>query len=467
MAVLANSALSSRQRLGIILVAALGLRLLILMMTTGLSLRIVDEQQYHVLATSIVEGRGFASTSGPTSLRPPVYPALVAGLWTLTGSRSLQVVRAFQDLLGLATAALVYFIGRRLYDDRAGLIAAALTAFYPELVLNNSLFLTETVFTFLLAAFVATMLSLLQRPRPALALAGGTLLGLSALTRSVVWPFPIVLVPLVAWTAPTTMARRLACAGLVLAGYAVVVAPWAVRNTRLQGMPVVIDTMGGMNLRMGNYEFTPHDRIWDAVSQRGAQSWIVGLPPHPPGGGEWTEGWKERWAREQAIAFMREHPGLTLWRAVIKFSDFWALDRDFAAAMQRGLYRPPLWAAVVATAAITVAFPLVIGLAIIGACLKPPADWRSHLLLILLVVFVTALHSVVFSHPRYRLPLTPVLAVYAGAAVSAGAWHRLREGWRVALLPVALAATLAAMWTIQFFVRDWPFVRHLLDGPLS
>jgi 4-amino-4-deoxy-L-arabinose transferase-like glycosyltransferase len=467
MAVQATPALSSRQRLGIILVAALVLRLAILMMTAQLGLQIVDERQYHVLATSLIEGRGLASSSGPTSLRPPLYPALVAGLWSVTASRSLQVVRAFQDLVGLATAALVYFIGRRLYDDRAGLIAAALTAFYPELVLNNSLFLTETVFTFLLAAFVATMVSLLQRPRPAIALAGGTLLGLSALTRSVVWPFPIVLVPLVAWIAPTTMARRLACAGLVLAGYAVVVAPWAVRNTRLQGMPVVIDTMGGMNLRMGNYEFTPHDRIWDAVSLQGAESWIVGLPPHPPEGGEWTEGRKERWARGQAVAFMREHPGLTLWRAVIKFSDFWALDRDYAAGIQRGLFHPPIWAALVATAAMTLAFPLVIGLAILGACLKPPADWRSHVLLILLVLFVTALHSVVFGHPRYRLPLMPVLAVYAGAAVSTHAWHRLREGWRVAFLPVALAVTLAVIWTTQFFVRDWPLVRQLLGGAPS
>jgi hypothetical protein len=243
-----------------------------------------------------------------------------------------------------------------------------------------------------------------------------------------------------------------------------VVAPWAVRNTRLQGLPVIVDTMGGLNLRMGNYEFTPHDRIWDAVSQKGAQSWIVGLPPHPPGGGEWTEGWKERWAREQAIAYMRAHPGLTLWRAVIKFGDFWALDRDFVAGIQRGLFQPPAWAAAVASVAITVAFPLFIGLAIVGVCLAPPSDWRSHVLIILLVLFVTALHSVVFGHPRYRLPLTPLLAVYAGAAVSARAWRRLYEGWRVALVPAALVVMLAGIWTTQFVVRDWAFVRRLLGA---
>ena len=460
-------ALSPPQRLGIILLAAFAVRLLVLTMTSQLGARIVDEQHYHVIATNLAEGRGFASADGPTSLRPPVYPALVASLWWVTGSRSLQVLRGFQGLLGLATAALAYWIGRRLYDERAGLAAAAITAFYPALVLANSLLLTETAFTFLLTAFVASLIALLQRPRPVVALAVGGLLGLAALTRSVVWPFPFVLVPLLAWIAPTNLARRLACCALLLAGYAAVVAPWAVRNTRLQGVPVVVDTIGGLNLRMGNYEFTPHDRMWDAVSQRGAQSWIVGLPPHPPGGGEWTEGWKERWAREQAIAFMREHPGLTVWRMAIKFTDFWALDRDFIAGIQQGLFRPPAWAAIAAAAAMTLAFPLVAGLAIIGVCLKAPTDWRSHVLLLVLVLFVAALHTVVFGHPRYRLPLTPVIAIYAGAAMSAHAWERLREGWRVTLLPAAMAVTLVAMWTTQFLVRDWPFVRRLLGGAFS
>ncbi len=463
----AKTALNSRQNLGTILLAALCLRLIILLMTTHLGLQIVDEQHYHVLATNLVEGRGFASASGPTSLRPPAYPALVAGLWTITDSRSLQVVRAFQGLLGLATAALVYWIGARLYDERTGLIAAAITAFYPALVLANSEFLTETLFAFLLTSFVAATVSLLQRPRAAVAAAAGVLLGLAALTRSVVWPFPLVLVPMVAWMAPTTLARRAACCVLLVGGFAAVVAPWAIRNTRLQGTTVVVDTMGGMNLRMGNYEFTPHDRIWDAVSLQGAKSWIVGIPAHPPGGGEWTEGLKERWARQEAVAFMREHPALTLWRAVIKFSDFWALDRDYAAGIQRGLFHPPTWAAVVATAAMTMGFPIVIGLAILGACLRPPADWRTHLLLIVLILFVTALHSVVFGHPRYRLPLMPVLAIYAGAAVASHAWVRLREGWRVAFVPAALTVTLATIWAAQFVVRDWPLVKQLLGGAFS
>jgi peptidoglycan/LPS O-acetylase OafA/YrhL len=115
----------------------------------------------------------------------------------------------------------------------------------------------------------------------------------------------------------------------------------------------------------------------------------------------------------------------------------------------------------------TLAFPFVIGLAILGACLRPPDDWRSHLLLVLLIIFITAVHSVVFGHPRYRLPLTPVLAVYAGAALSARLWRRMREGWHVALVPAALAGTLAVIWTTQFILRDWSFAKQLLGWTVS
>ena len=428
--------------------------------TAGMPARIADERHYLEIATSLVEGRGFAFADGPTSLRPPLYPYLVAGVWTLTGSRSLVAVRALQVALGLATAWLAFLIGRRVYDERAGVAAAAIVALYPALLFANVLILTETVFALLLLVVVWASLRLFDRPSLLMAAATGAAVALSALTRSVVWPFPVVLAALVAWWVPGGLARRLALGAAVVAGFAVVVAPWAVRNTRLQGVPVLVDTMGGMNLRMGNYAHTPHDRIWDAVSMRGDKLWIVGLPDEPPGGGVWTEGQKERWARQEALRFMRAHPGLTAWRALIKFGDFWGLDRDFIAGVERGFYHPPALVTAVAGAAMLAAYPVLILLALWAVVLAPPADWRPHLLMIVLVLFVCALHTVVFGHPRYRLPLMPVLAIYAGAAVTRLEWGALRR--RDAWPALAGSAALAALWAIQFAVRDWPAVSRLL-----
>src|SRR4051812_19857840 len=95
--------ITAQRRLLWLLAAALLVRLAVLGATADLGIRIADEQHYFALASSIVDGRGFSFDTGPTSLRPPLYPAFVAGLWTVTGTRSLQTVRLAQIVLGLVT----------------------------------------------------------------------------------------------------------------------------------------------------------------------------------------------------------------------------------------------------------------------------------------------------------------------------------------------------------------------------
>jgi hypothetical protein len=213
---------------------------------------------------------------------------------------------------------------------------------------------------------------------------------------------------------------------------------------------------------MGNYQFTPHDRIWDAVSMEGHQSWIEGLPPEPPGGGEWTEGQKERWARDKAVAFMRGHPGLTLWRAAIKFGDFWGLDRDFIAGVERGMYRPSTWVTILVGGAMLVAYPLTLFAALAGIVAAPPVDRRAHALLLVLVIFVCALHTVVFGHPRYRLPVMPILMIYAAAATTHARVRSLtiRQMW----LAAAGMAAFVGLWIVQFASRDWPALARLIGA---
>jgi 4-amino-4-deoxy-L-arabinose transferase-like glycosyltransferase len=452
---------TTRRVLSLILLTGLALRFLILAATIDLGPRIVDEQHYRDLALNLLEGRGFASASGPTSLRPPLYPAMMAAVWSVAGAANYQAVRVVQIAFGMATAALVFWLGRTLWNDRAGLFAAAIVAFYPTLVLTNFLLLTETVFTFLLTAFVAIVVALVGRPRLLTAAAAGGVLALAALTRSIAWPLPVVLVPLLLWALPGPLVRRFAMAACLTAAFVAVIAPWSVRNTRLQRVPVVIDTIGGLNLMMGNYAHTPHRRIWDAVSMRGEKNWVTGIPAEPPGGGQWTEGQKERWARAQAVEYMRQHPVQTLWRSIIKATDFWALDRDFIAGIAQGLFSPPAVLGWLLSLAMLLAFPLVLGLAVLGAWFTPP-DWRIHVLLLLVVFFFTALHAIVFGHPRYRLPLTPIFALYAGAALAARSYRRLRDGWPSAAVPAGVMAAFAGVWIVQFVVRDWPRVKNFL-----
>jgi 4-amino-4-deoxy-L-arabinose transferase-like glycosyltransferase len=429
--------------------------------TADLGTRILDEVDYRTLATSIVDGRGFAFESGPTSLRPPLYPAFVAGVWAVTGTRSLQAVRTAQIALALATMVMVFAIGRDLFGANAGLAAAALACFYPSLLISNYLLLTEVLFAALVTASVWAIVRLFQRGSAWTAAAAGCLLGLAALTRSVIYPFPILLALLLVTSLRQTTTRRLLLATVMLVSYVMVLTPWAVRNTRLQGVPVLVDTMGGLNLRMGNYEYTPLQRAWDAVSETGERSWVAGIPKQPDGGGAWTEGKKERWARGLAVRFMVAHPALTVWRAAIKFGDFWGLERDFIAGIQQGLFHPPAAVGIALSLAILVSFPLVLFLAIVQIARLTGPDWVAGFVPLLLVLFICALHAIVFGHPRYRLPEMPLLCVYAGAAVTA---HPLRlpvERWRRVAAIVAMSF-FAVLWAVQFVWRDWTYAERFL-----
>ena len=448
-----------RRVLTIAFVVGLAVRVVILANTGGLGTKIMDEQQYSQIAQNIAAGHGFAWGPGePTSIRPPLYSGLLAGIWSFSPN-NLQAVRLLQILCGLATAALVYVLGSRVYGPTVGAWAAAACWLYPSLIFFNFLILTETLFTCLLVAFVLLTVLVVQTPRAWLALACGLTLGLATLTRSILWPLPLILCPLLAVLIRAPLARRLALPCLVLAGYALVVAPWAIRNTRLQRVVTIVDTMGGINLRMGNYEYTPDDRMWDAVALGGEKSWVHGLVSDPSN--PLTEGQKEKWAQRKAIEYMRANPRITLRRAFIKFADFWGLEREFVAGVQNGLYTPPVWFQFVGSLAIVLGYAALVLAGAAGIWLAAPDDWRLHLVLLLPVVVIMGAHTIVFGHSRYHLPLMPLFAVYAAALVARRPLGRVSR--RPLLVGAALTATvLLAIWIHQIAGSDFGRIAALL-----
>jgi 4-amino-4-deoxy-L-arabinose transferase-like glycosyltransferase len=203
-----------------ILIAGFLLRLILLIASSSTELQIGDERQYVQLAANLVHGEGFALQPGrPTSMRPPLYPLFIAGIWSLVGHESLQAVRGAQVVLSLLITVGVYVLALRLFDRRTALIASAIICFYPSFLFSGVLLLTEVLFTLLLVLFVLQYHYLMLRPSAAIAVSTGATLGLAALTRSVLWPFPFVLVPLVAIATQATLPRRTMMAACCLVGY--------------------------------------------------------------------------------------------------------------------------------------------------------------------------------------------------------------------------------------------------------
>jgi 4-amino-4-deoxy-L-arabinose transferase-like glycosyltransferase len=436
-------------RLGIVLLAGLVVRLVLLWRFAGVGLAIHDERDYDQLAVSIVERGEFGFEPGQlTSLCPPLYPAFLAGVYSVFGVQNYQAVRAMQIVLSLATTSLLYLLARRLYEQRVALAAAAIHCLYPSLVGATNLVLTETLFTLLVCAFLVLVERFFATQSPLTVAAAGIVLGLAALTRSVVWLFPpFAFVLLVAFSPQPTFLRRVAASLPLVVGFALTLAPWTIRNTRLQETFITVDVMGGRNVMMGNYEFTPAYRPWAAIEITGEEAWHSVLSKEIGGLAGKTQGQIDKLAMKYAFSYMLAHPGQTLSRSVAKLFHFWQLERELVADAKQGIWGAFSTPLVVALAAIVMgAYAATMLLGIFGAVLSPPRSLAMHALLLVLVAFVTALHCVAFAHSRYHLPLMPIVILYAAAA-----WVGRRgvliqwRSWKFAAA-AAIGLVLAASW---------------------
>jgi 4-amino-4-deoxy-L-arabinose transferase-like glycosyltransferase len=453
-------------------------RALLLILSAGAALRLaawlwfaplpphIDDEMAHVaLATNIVHLGEY--TFGPgrerTSLRPPLYPALVAATFAVFGDDSFQAVRMVQIVLSLLTCVVLYRMGRNLLSERAGLWCAGMFCFYPTAIGYCNLMLTETLFTLLLVAGIHVLsIGLTTSKLRPLAFAG-LLLGLGALTRSILFPFAPVLAGFLLFAWRGGPARRLVAVGVFLATFAAVVAPWAIRNTMLQRTLTFVDCMGGRNFMMGNYEYTPLYRSWDAIAIVGDREWIhLVTERHPEYRGA-TQGQLDKAAFKEATRFVLENPGLTAMRDSIKFFDFWGLERELIAGMSRGYFgEVPTVVTFALGGAICGIYVAILFAGIFGAVRRSQLDVRVHVLIVLVIGFVCAVHTVVFAHSRYHVPIMPFMMLFAASVVvdrRRADWSRLRFA-----LATALCMLVVAGWGWNALAGDASKLRQIVGG---
>jgi 4-amino-4-deoxy-L-arabinose transferase-like glycosyltransferase len=327
----------------------------------------------------------------------------------------------------------------------------------------NNLLLTEVLFTLLLTASCYSVVLYYRREKVRFLALAGVLLGLAALTRSVVWLSPPFLGAYVILTGRGSLRHRVLAAIALVLAFTATIAPWAIRNSRLQKTFVAIDTMGGRNFMMGNYQHTPLYRSWDAISLDGEKSWYHEVIETYPPEMRATQGQVDKAALKQGLKFVREHPGLTVLRDVIKFFDFWGLERELIAGASRGALGPlpqPIIISLGGVLLLSCASALFLG--IFGSLFCPPADRRVHAFFLLVVAFICALHTVVFGHSRYHLPLIPLVLLYAAAA-----WANRRdilEGYRSGRFALGLSLCLVLLigWCWNAAAGDWELARGVL-----
>jgi 4-amino-4-deoxy-L-arabinose transferase-like glycosyltransferase len=325
---------------------------------------------------------------------PPLHPYLVAACSALPGGRT--TVKVAQSLLGALLVLPVFAIGRRAFDRRVGLTAAAIAAFFPELVWQSVHFWSEPLFMALLWTAVALLLAADASQRPGGAALAGVLLGLASLTRDPALYFaPIA----VAWLLVRRPDRSWRPAIAFAAALVLTVVPWTVRNWARYDTFIPVSLMGART-------------FWEANA--GQHTEVIGQYT----GIDQAEGpvaaYRHAW-REGLAAVRSRQPWWLFEQVGRQVPRFWTAVSMPVIHVERQAYgatSPALaWTILLVTALPHV---LVTGVFLVGLATLTLSRPRG--LLLLFLAYYQLLHVVTLGHPRLRLPALPAVFVFAAAA---------------------------------------------------
>ena len=269
-----------------------------------------DPFEYDYLARSMAAGEGYPPSGyllqgGPTAFRGPAYPVLLGATYAVSGN-SVTAGRLLGVLLGAAAVVLLYLITKRVWGRRVGLVAAALAAVFPPLVLLSRELLSESLFIVLELGAILCVLEFRRSGRLLRwSVAAGLLCGLAMLTR----PNGLLLTVPIAlglWTLrPRLRLSALTAPGVCLLCALATITPWVVRDAAEFGRLVPVTTSGGF-AAAGTYNEASY-RSGDAGAWRNPQA-IPSFEPlfTTPGIDEATV---DVTLRSKARAFAWQHPG--------------------------------------------------------------------------------------------------------------------------------------------------------------
>jgi len=388
----------------------------------------------------------------------PLYPYFLAVLQVLFG-HNLWAIRVVQMILGALSCVLIYQAGMAFFSRRAGIAAGLILALYAPAIFSDALIQKSILDLF----FIAILLFFLGRTRQTphwlyWAIIGSVLacLGLSR-ENALVWA---VVVPIWIWLffSERSSRTRLAWIAVFFAGLMLVLLPVGLRNYRVGGEFTLTTSQFGPNFFIGNNPkaegvYLPlrpgrGDPLFERqdATELAQQALQRRLSPGAVSG-YWLG---------QAFEYIRTQPFDWLWLMGRKWLLVWNV-REIEDADDFYLYqRWSRWLSILAWAS---HFGVLAPLAAVGFLLTW-RQWRGLSLLYLLLATMAFSVVLFVVSGRYRLPMIPLLTLFAGTGlvetIALCRERRVRHG----LACVAILSLSAA-------VVNWPLTGKLRPSATS
>ena len=384
-----------------------------------------------------------------TFYQAPLYPYFLAGIYDLIQDTTMTV-RVVQCVLSSIACALLAWSGVKLIHPRAGFATGIVLALYAPAVYFDGILQKTALGFFLFALVIAVAASLVDQRRMWKWGVLGIATGLLALTReNALALLPVFGVWSLFHMRCEKTAPRIASPVLLIAGFAIAVAPAALHNHRVGGEFAITTFQLGPNFYIGNHDGasgrydplipgreTPEFERTDAT--RLAEQ-VVGRQLSPR---DVSDFWLD-----QSLAYIREHPldwlRLLAYKVALTFNHYEIPDTE-----SYELFRAASW--ILGPIAVVSHYGLLLPLAAIGLVLTWQRRKQLAVFYAMLVVMTAAI-AAFFLMGRYRFPLVPLLSLFAGGgliamidAYRAKHWHRV-----VPALVVGIVVAVPSNWRIN------------------
>ncbi|MDE2734910.1 MAG: glycosyltransferase family 39 protein [Gemmatimonadota bacterium] len=422
---------------GIVFVLALSLRLVHAFQMSAsplFTMPAVDAATYAEQAASLAEGNWLGRGQGPF-WQPPLYPYFLGVIKLAFPESFFYVSRFAQALIGSLTCVLLYLVGRRLFGPSVGFIGGLIAAVYGPLIYFDARLLPAGLATFFTLVSLLLLIRAVERPTRSIFTAAGFALGLASLTAAILAPLiPGVAIWLFYWlrkkAAPAVVAFLL---GAILA-----IAPVTLRNYTIGGDFVPISYNGGVNFYIGN-----NANAEQTLALRPGWEW-EGLVALPLREGITRPSSKSLVFYRQALEYIQDAPLNYMGLLAAKTAQFWRGDEI---ERNQEMYYWRKYSSVLAgtlwKSGVAFPFGLISPLALLGLIVYIRRQGIA-----LPVLFVLGYSLAVISFfvtARYRLPIVPLLILFAAYG---GNWLYARwrqQSLRQALLPTAVLALLVLL----------------------
>jgi 4-amino-4-deoxy-L-arabinose transferase-like glycosyltransferase len=377
------------------------------------------DQPYRICAENYAAGRGFWMPNpydDPSlgfdrayAFRPPLFPFLWGCVYNVTGG-AYAPVRGVFALLGAATCALAYLLALELMRRRSvALLGGLLCACYPPLIWHSVHLMTEPMFIFLSVGALYALVALARTGAWRWVALGGVAAGLATLTRSVMAGF-LPVMALWVWWAAGRGRRAWAMAALFTAVVTLVMLPWIARNAAVFHAFVPTTTDAGHGFYVANNPRSLADPRGFHIPED--WSFVKARPDE-----KLDELEMNRRLTRAAREYLVQHPGEAAQLMARRFVTLWRFypNPEFVSRRHVAVYAL-CWLPL---------FPFVlIGLWRLHRCAG--AALPGILLADALVLYTTAIHTLILAMLRYREPLMPILLPCAALGMMT-VWDRLRR----------------------------------------